>query len=57
MSLERFAKLREIVQIKAEERGLGKKNLETHQIKKELNNLIEKIRKRVKKHKRQCDLD
>ncbi len=50
VSLERFSKIREIVQIEAEEAGLGKKTLGTNQMRKELDNLAEKIRERVKKH-------
>ncbi len=50
MSLERFSKIREIVQTEAEEAGLGKKTLGTNQMRKELDNLAEKIRERVKKH-------
>ena len=50
VSLERFSKIREIVQIEAEKAGLRKKTLRTNQIKKELDNLIEKIKERVKKH-------
>ncbi len=46
----RFSKIREIVQKQAEEACLGKKTLETNQMRKELDNLAEKIRERVKKH-------
>ncbi len=49
-SLKRFSKIREIVQIEAKEAGLGKKTLGTNQMRKELDNLAEKIRERVKKH-------
>ena len=50
VSLERFSKIREIVQIEMEEVNLRKKTLETNEMRKELNNLVEKIRKRVKKY-------
>lgn len=50
ISLERFAKLREIVQTKAKKVGLGKKMLKTNQMRKKFDNLVEKIRKRVKKY-------
>ncbi len=42
--------IRKIVQIEAEEAGLEKKTLKTNQMRKELDNLTEKIRERVKKH-------
>ena len=48
--LERFSKIREIVQIEAKDAGLGKKTLKTNQMKKELNNLTEKIKERIKKY-------
>ena len=48
--LEIFLKIPEIVQIEAEKAGLGKKMLKTNQITKKLDNLLEKIKERVKKH-------
>lgn len=45
-----FAKLHEIIQTEAKKAGLGKRMLETNQMRKEFDNLVEKIRKRVKKH-------
>ena len=50
VSLEKFSKIWEIVQTEAEEVGLGKKMLETSQMRKKLDNLAKKTRKRVKKH-------
>lgn len=48
--LERFSKIQDIVQTEVEEAGLGKKTLETNQMRKKFDNLAEKIRKRVEKH-------
>lgn len=50
VSLERFAKIYKIVQIEAEKGGLGNKTLKTNQMKKELDNLVKKIKKKVEKH-------
>ena len=50
VSLARFMKIREIVQKEAEEAGLGKKTLETNQMRKELDTLAKQIRLRVQKH-------
>lgn len=50
VSLERFLKIREIIQTEAEKAGLGNKTLETNPMRKELDNLVEKIKKKVKKH-------
>ena len=50
VSLERFLKIQEIVQIKVKEAYLGEKTLKTNQMRKEFDNLVEKIRERVKKY-------
>lgn len=50
VSLEKFTKICEIVQTKAKKKGLGNEMLETNQIREELDNLVEKIRKKVEKH-------
>ncbi len=50
VSLERFSKIREIVQTEVEKGGLGKKTLGTNQMRKEFDNLAEKIREKGKKH-------
>ena len=48
--LARFMKIREIVQKKTEEAGLGKKTLGTNQMRKEFDTLAEQIKLRVQKH-------
>lgn len=56
VSLERFVKIQKIVQIKIEERVWGNKMLETNQIRKKLDNLSEKIWKRVENHIKKDDM-
>ena len=50
MSLEKFLKIKKIVQIEAEKTSLGKKTLETNQMRKEFNNLTKKIKERIEKY-------
>lgn len=50
MSLERFIKMYEIIQTKVKEGNLENKMLKTNHMKKKLDNLVEKIQKRVKKY-------
>ncbi len=48
--LERFSKVEEVVQTETKEVNLREKILETNQMRKKLDNLAKKIKKRVKKH-------
>lgn len=50
MFLKRFAKIQELVQRKTKDVNLEEKILRTNQIRKDLDNLMEKIKKKIKKY-------